>query len=90
VLAIKKTTGTTVNVSVPNAGTGPWRAILTLENTPISWTLAGGATQSLQGGIQTDRAVAVPGGALSITWETAPALLERLTARDGWVEGYDQ
>jgi hypothetical protein len=90
VLAIKKTTGTTVNVSVPNAGTGPWRAILTLENTPTSWTLAGGATQSLQGGIQTDRAVAVPGGALSITWETAPALLERLTARDGWVEGYDQ
>jgi hypothetical protein len=90
VLAIKKASGTTVNFSVPDAGTGPWHAILTLENTPIAWTLAGGATQVLQGGIQTDRAMAVPAGALSITWETVPANLDQLTARDGWVEGYNQ
>jgi len=91
VLAIKKTTGTAaVNFDVPNAGTGSWRAILTLENTPVTWTLAGGATQSLVGGVQTDRAMAVPSGALSISWETAPEYLEQFTARDGWVEGYDK
>jgi hypothetical protein len=90
VLAVKKTTDTTVNFDVPNAGTGPWHAILTLENTPVTWTLAGGATQSLVGGIQTDRAVAVPSGSLAISWETVPAYLEQLTARDGWVEGYNQ
>jgi hypothetical protein len=90
VLAIKKSTAAAVNFDVPNAGAGAWRAILTLENTPITWTLAGGATQTLAGGIQTDSSVSVPAGALSINWETTPAKLDRLTARDGWVEGYDQ
>jgi hypothetical protein len=90
VLAVKKSSGTTLALSAPQASSGVWRSIFTLENTPTTWTIPAGQTLSLEGGIQSDRAVTVSGGGISISIESDPKLLERYTARDGWVEGYDE
>lgn len=72
-----------------SGGAGGWRTMMTLESSPANFTLNGG-TQILLGGIQTDRAVAVTNGTLAISGDGDPKLLERLVARDGWVEGYLQ
>jgi hypothetical protein len=90
VFAIKKSSGTTLAFSAPQASSGGWRSIFTIENTPTTWTIPAGQTLSLEGGIQSDRAVTVSGGGISISIESDPKLLERYTARDGWVEGYDE
>ncbi len=64
----------------------PWRVVFTLERTPVTFQLAG--AQSFQGGIQSDRSISVLGGSMSFTPEADPKLLERHTARDGWIEAY--
>jgi hypothetical protein len=90
VIAVKKSSGGTLAISAPQASSGGWRSIFTIENTPTTWTIPAGQTLSLEGGIQSDRAVTVSGGGISISIESDPKLLERYTARDGWVEGYDE
>lgn len=87
VVAVKKAAGTAVNFDFPDATAGAWRGIFTLENTPASWNPVG-ATLALYGGIQTDRSLSVTGPGMSIHPEVAPMLLERITARDAWVEAY--
>lgn len=90
VFAVKKSTASTLAFSAPQASSGVWRSIFTIENTPTTWTIPAGQTLSLEGGIQSDRAVSATGGGISISIESDPKLLERYTARDGWVEGYDK
>ncbi len=88
VLAIKKSTPADVTCDFPNPGSGGWRLLVTLENVPTVWTPAGSLV--LTGGIQTNSALSVTTGSLTITPELDPRLLDRLTARDTWVESYNQ
>jgi len=75
----------------PQAAAGAWRLLTTLENTGSRWK-ASGASLTVFGGIQTNRASQLHFGSDSITFqpEPDPKLLDRLTARDAWVESYDQ
>lgn len=87
VLAIKTASGLGTVLNFPQAGPDSWRLVLTLENTPVTFQLSG-ASQDVIGGIQTDHAVSVQNGSLNLISETDPKLLDRLTARDGWIEVY--
>jgi hypothetical protein len=64
-----------------------WRLMLELENSPATLTTAGIVT--LQGGIRSDRAVAISGGSARLTLETDPKNLSRLATRTAWVESYE-
>ncbi len=66
--------------------TGGWRGIFSLENCAATINVAGSKT--LQGGIQSDRAITTTGGTLTVTTEPDPKLLDRLTTRDGWIEAF--
>ena len=87
VLAIKTASGLGTVLNFPQAGPDSWRLVLTLENTPVTFQLSG-ASQDVIGGLQTDQAVSVQNGSLNLVSETDPKLLDRLTARDGWIEVY--
>lgn len=89
-LAIRKTTETTTVFNAPQAGVDWWRLVLTLEGTPATWTTPGGTNLQIKGGIQTNRALAATGGSISITTEDAPFFLDRITARDAWVENFEK
>jgi hypothetical protein len=75
----------------PDAAAGSWRLLTTLENAGSLWQ-ASGASLTVFGGIQTNRATQLHYGSDSITFqlEPDPKLLDRLTARDAWVESYDE
>jgi len=88
VLAIKTASGVATSFNFPQAASGSWRMMLVLESTPVTLLASGGLT--LEGGIQTDRAVAIGSGSLALQQETDPRLLDRLAPRDGWVEMYEQ
>jgi hypothetical protein len=83
-LAVKKAFGDLpIEFSTASAA---WRLLLELENTPSAITAAGAAT--IQGGIRSDRTVALSGGAPRLTLETDPKYLERLATRTAWVESF--
>ncbi len=84
-LAIKSTSGAAAVFRFPQSGVGTWRLLLTLEAVPATIQLTGGS-QILVGGIQSDSAIAVTGGSLTVAEEPDPKLMERLAARDGWLE----
>lgn len=88
-LAVKTVSGNSTVFRFPQAGAGTWRALITLEATPVTFDL-GGASQAVIGGLQSDRAVAVSSGSLSFSSESDPKLLDRLTPRSGWIEAYTQ
>lgn len=85
VLAIKTPSGVGTTFTMQPADTDVWRTVFTLENTPVTFQL-NGMSRTLTGGVQTDQPVVIQGGSLSVDPETDPKLLDRLTARDGWVE----
>ena len=72
-------------VNLPTASAA-WRLLLEIENTPVALTAAG--TAIIQGGIRSDRTVALSGGALSLILETDPKNLDRLATRTAWVESF--
>ena len=74
-------------VNLPTASAA-WRLLLEIENTPVALTAAG--TAIIQGGIRSDRTVALSGGALSLILETDPKNLDRLATRTAWVESFAQ
>lgn len=88
-LAVKSVSGNPMPILFPAGGTGSWRLLLTLESTPLSIQITGGA-QSILGGIQSDRNISVVSGAVNILQEPDPKLMERLAARNGWVEAFVQ
>lgn len=88
-LAIKTASGSATTFRFPQAGTSTWRLLMTLEATPVTFDL-GGASQIIVGGLQSDRAVSVSSGSLSLSAETDPKLLDRLAPRTGWIEAYTQ
>ena len=86
VLAIKPVTGigvTTFTMQPTDEAT--WRTVFTLENTQATFQL-NGMSRTLHGGIQMDQPVVIQGGSLSVSPETDPKYLDRITARDGWLE----
>lgn len=89
-LAVKKGTAATLTIS---ALAGTWRLGGVFENTPLSFTVAGGAL-GLTGGLRTDASVSMVAGAtVNISREnddTDPKLLERYADRYGWLESYRQ
>lgn len=87
VFAIKKPSGLGTGFSFPQAASGSWRSLLVLENTPVTFDM-GGSGGSLVGGIQSNSAITVVSGVLNLFAEPDPKLLERLSARDGWIEVY--
>lgn len=62
-----------------------WRLLLELENTPILLITIN--TITVQGGIRSDRAITLIGGAL-LTLENDPKYLERLSTRTAWIESF--
>lgn len=89
-LAIKKNTGTGVNIQATSTGTPlRWRLAATVENTPVNFALAGGSLE-LRGGIRSDASISVSGGSMSIVRELDPKLLERHADRIAWLESYRQ
>lgn len=87
ILAIKSPTGnaTTVNFTTPGGGT--WRGVMVFESTPVTFQMFGGA-RTLIGGWQSDRDLAIANGSVGVAVEPDPKLMDRLTARDGWLEIY--
>lgn len=87
VFAIKSVSGQENVINFQDSGVGAWRTAFILENSPVKFLLSGGS-QSIVGGILTDRHVVVEGGSLIMNLESDPKLLDRLMAREGWVEAY--
>jgi len=84
VLAVKKTFAAGTLAMQFTTSSATWRLLLELENTPVTLTTSGIVT--LQGGIRSDRAVALSDGTITLTLESDPKLLERLATRNAWVE----
>jgi len=76
--------------NLPEAGVGPnWRLILTLEQTPVSFDVAGGSL-TLRGGLSTDRSLHAPSapGGLTLERDLGPVGLTTKTPRRAWSEGF--
>lgn len=72
------------------AGVGPdWRLMLALEQTPVTFSIAGG-TLNLTGGLSTDRSVTGPAspGTLHLYRDLGPVGLTTKTPRRTWAEGF--
>jgi hypothetical protein len=66
-----------------------WRLLVVAENTPLSFTPAGGAGNiALRGGIQTDASLSGPTGSsrLVIEKDALPLALQNIAPRLAWVE----
>jgi len=86
VLAIRPVTGIgATTFTMQPADEAAWRTVFTLENTFATFQL-NGMSRTLIGGLQADQPVVIQGGSLSVAPENDPKYLDRLTARDGWVE----
>jgi hypothetical protein len=92
-LAIKQSgnsAGTAVNVIVEDSNPEcVWNLVIVAENTPLNFSLTGGATHlKIFGGIQTDAPLTAPGGSslLSLHLQADPRGLIRLAPRAAWVE----
>jgi hypothetical protein len=84
VLGVKKA-GAAGNLALQFTTTSAvWRLMLEVENSPATLTTAGIVT--LQGGIRSDRSVALSGGTVSLTLEPNPLNLSRLATRNAWIE----
>jgi hypothetical protein len=73
-----------------SAEVGPdWRMMLVLEQTPVSFVIAGN-TLNLTGGLSTDRSVTAPAspGVLRIFRDLGPVGLTTKTPRRTWTEGF--
>jgi hypothetical protein len=87
VFAVKKIDGSlaATNFNFTGISSGQWRSIFAAENAELTLNVGAG-TREIVGGLRSDRDVAVPTGAISISREPQPRLLDRLTARDAWLE----
>jgi hypothetical protein len=93
VLAVKQNgniPGTPVNIIVEDSNAeSVWNMLLIAENTPLTFTLTGGATTlKMAGGIQTDAPLTAPTGSglLSLHLQSDTRGLVRLSPRAAWVE----
>ena len=80
-----------------DADTNPtWRMLMTLENTPTVFQNVHEGIVTIQGGLQSDRSLALVNGldafpgSINFENETDPGTLEAVASRTAWIESYWQ
>jgi hypothetical protein len=92
IIAVKQNdvvAGSNVNVIVEDSNAvSEWNVLFLAENTPLTFSMSGGATTiDLYGGIETDSTLAGPGsGTLGISLQADTRGLIKMAPRAGWVE----